>query len=168
METPPEDMYIVTPSDMAESDITFVPASRADALSVAPGGPQFAVAGNGSPPNNEPRKIKTLPVRGDQSVAAAPVTWAKTSPSVWLAPPSPSIAPVAQRVVLYDEDPADPKGKQYIGSVIWRTEPIKASGNQKPDIAVRADIEIPDRKMKMTMSFLGNTEHRFPQATPRS
>ena len=90
-ETPPEDMYIVTPSDMAESDITFVPASKADALSVAPGGPQFAVAGNGSPPNNEPRKIKTLPVRGDQSDgAAAPVTSAKTdrfSSSVWIAPP---------------------------------------------------------------------------------
>jgi hypothetical protein len=32
METPPEDMYIVTPSDMAESDITFVPASMAEAL----------------------------------------------------------------------------------------------------------------------------------------
>jgi hypothetical protein len=31
METPPEGIYIVTPSDMAESDITFVPASRADA-----------------------------------------------------------------------------------------------------------------------------------------
>ena len=73
-ETPPKDMYIVTPSDMAESDITFVPASKSDALNVAPGGPQFAVAGNGSPPNNEPRKIKTLPVRGDQSDAAAPVT----------------------------------------------------------------------------------------------
>ena len=78
-ETPPEGMYIVTPSDMAESDITFVPASKADALSVAPGGPQFAAAGNGSPPNNEPRKIKTLPVRGDQpDGAAAPVTSAKT------------------------------------------------------------------------------------------
>src|SRR6478735_1308110 len=46
-------------------------------------------------------------------------------------------APVAQRVVLYDEDPADPKGKQYVGSVVWRTEPIKATGNQKPDVAVR-------------------------------
>jgi hypothetical protein len=42
------------------------------------------------------------------------------------------IAPVAQRVVLYDEDPSDPKGKQYVGSVIWRTEQVKASGNQKP------------------------------------
>ena len=71
-------------------------------------------------------------------------------------------APVAQRVVLYDEDPSDPKGKQYVGSVVWRTEPIKATGNQKPDIAVRADIEIPDRKFKMTMSFRRNTDSSLP------
>ena len=58
--------------------------------------------------------------------------------------------------------PSDPKGKQYVGSVIWRTEPIKATGNQKPDIAVRADIEIPDRKFKMTMSFRRNTDSSLP------
>jgi hypothetical protein len=57
---------------------------------------------------------------------------------------------------------ADPQGKQYVGSVIWRTEPIKASGNQKPEIALRADIEIPDRKFKMTMSFRHNTDTSFP------
>ena len=72
---------------------------------------------------------------------------------------SDQVAPVAQRVVLYDEDPSDPKGKQYVGSVIWRTEQIKASGSQKADIAVRADIEIPDRKFKMTMSFLPQHRH---------
>jgi hypothetical protein len=77
-------------------------------------------------------------------------------------PSSDQVAPVAQRVVLYDEDPSDPKGKQYVGSVIWRTEQIKASGNQKADIAVRADIEIPDRKFKMTMSFRRNTDTSLP------
>ncbi|MDE2379918.1 hypothetical protein, partial [Bradyrhizobium sp.] len=71
-------------------------------------------------------------------------------------------APVAQRVVLYDEDPSDPKGKQFVGSVVWRTEPIKASGSQKADIAVRADIDIPDRKFKMTMSFRRNTDSSLP------
>jgi hypothetical protein len=75
---------------------------------------------------------------------------------------SDTVAPVAQRVVLYDEDPGDPKGKQYVGSVIWRTEQIKATGNQKPDIAVRADIDIPDRKFKMTMSFRRNTDSSLP------
>jgi hypothetical protein len=72
------------------------------------------------------------------------------------------VAPVAQKVVLYDEDPSDPKGKQYVGSVVWRLEPIKASGNQKADVAVRADIEIPDRKFKMTMSFVRNTDASLP------
>ncbi|MCS3446357.1 MULTISPECIES: hypothetical protein [Bradyrhizobium] len=73
-----------------------------------------------------------------------------------------TVAPVAQRVVLYDEDPSDPKGKQYVGSVVWRTEQVKGSGNQKPDIAVRADIDIPDRKFKMTMSFRRNTDSSLP------
>jgi hypothetical protein len=73
-----------------------------------------------------------------------------------------AVAPVAQRVVLYDEDPSDPKGKQYVGTVVWRTEPIKAAAGQKPDLAVRADIEIPERKFKMTMSFRRNTDTSLP------
>src|ERR1039457_1135090 len=31
-------------------------------------------------------------------------------------------AAVAQKVVLYDEDPSDPKGKRYVGSALRRTE----------------------------------------------
>jgi hypothetical protein len=92
----------------------------------------------------------------------APLTKPKIPDRVGQPSSSDQIAPVAQRVVLYDEDPADPKGKQYVGSVIWRTEQIKASGNQKADIAVRADIEIPERKFKMTMSFRRNTDTSLP------
>ena len=76
--------------------------------------------------------------------------------------PSDEVAPVAQRVMLYDEDSSDPKGKPYAGTVVWRTEQIKASGTQKADIAVRADIEIPDRKFKMAMSFRRNTDPSLP------
>ena len=42
------------------------------AASVAPGALPPASAGNGTLPNNEPRKIKTLSVRGDQPDGAAP------------------------------------------------------------------------------------------------
>jgi hypothetical protein len=94
--------------------------------------------------------------------AAAPPTKPKIPDRVGQPSSSDQVAPVAQRVVLYDEDPSDPKGKQYIGSVIWRTEQIKASANQKADLAVRADIEIPDRKFKMTMSFRRNTDSSLP------
>ena len=75
---------------------------------------------------------------------------------------SDQVAPVAQRVVLYDEDPAEPKGKQYVGTVVWRTEQVKGSGGKPGDLAVRADIDIPDRKFKMTMSFRRNTDTSLP------
>lgn len=107
--------------------------------------------------------FKSQPSAEAPKDAAAPATKPKIADRV--GQPSSSgepVAPVAQRVVLYDEDPSDPKGKQYVGSVVWRTEQIKASGNQKPDIAVRADIDIPDRKFKMTMSFRRNTDSSLP------
>jgi hypothetical protein len=94
--------------------------------------------------------------------SSAPLSKPKISDRVGQPSPQDVTAPVAQRVVLYDEDPSDPKGKQYIGSVIWRTEQIKGAGGQKPDIAVRADIDIPDRKFKMTMSFRRNTDSSLP------
>jgi hypothetical protein len=75
---------------------------------------------------------------------------------------SDQVAPVAQKVVLYDEDPAEPKGKQYVGTVVWRTEQFKGSGGKPGDLAVRADIDIPDRKFKMTMSFRRNTDTSLP------
>ncbi len=106
--------------------------------------------------------FKSSPVAEAPKDTAAPASRPKIPDRVGQPSSSEQVAPVAQRVVLYDEDPSDPKGKQYVGSVIWRTEPIKASGNQKADIAVRADIEIPDRKFKMTISFRRNTDSSLP------
>lgn len=76
--------------------------------------------------------------------------------------PGQQIAPVAQRVVLYDEDPSAPQGKQYVGSVIWRTEAVKVPAGQPADIGVRADIEIPERKIKMTMTVRRNADASLP------
>src|SRR5438270_887408 len=92
--------------------------------------------------------FKSSPVAEAQKDNSASLSKPKIPDRVGQPSSSEQVAPVAQRVVLYDEDPSDPKGKQYVGSVIWRTEPIKASGNQKADTAVRADIDIPDRKFK--------------------
>ena len=104
----------------------------------------------------------TAVVEAPKDITAAPTSRPKIPDRVGQPSSSDTVAPVAQRVVLYDEDPSDPKGKQYVGSVIWRTEPVKASGNAKADIAVRADIDIPDRKFKMTVSFRRNTDSSLP------
>jgi hypothetical protein len=79
------------------------------AASVATGAPALANAGNGTMPANEPRKIKTLAVRGDQADGAAtpvgvpPPSAAKQPPAAAraaapaLAPPPGAPAPAAPR-----------------------------------------------------------------------
>src|SRR5438128_9099597 len=94
--------------------------------------------------------------------SAAPQSRPKIPDRVGQPSSSENVAPVAQRVVLYDEDPSDPKGKQYVRPRSWRTGPIKASGNQNPDVAGAADIEHPDAEHKMTVSFRRNTDSSLP------
>jgi len=73
-----------------------------------------------------------------------------------------AVAAVAQRVVLYEEDPADPQGKRYVGSAIWRTEPVTSAPGAAPDLAVRADLEIPERRITMTFTLRRNTDQALP------
>ena len=71
-------------------------------------------------------------------------------------------APAAQKVVLYEEDPADPNGKRFVGSAIWRTEMVTVVPGQPPQLVIRADIEVPERKLAMTFSFRRNTDKGLP------
>ena len=71
-------------------------------------------------------------------------------------------AAVAQKVVLYDEDQNDPQGKRYVGSALWRTETVSPGPGLAPELAVRADIEIPERKLRMTWSLRRNTDKALP------
>jgi TIR domain len=69
--------------------------------------------------------------------------------------------PFPQRVVLYEEDPADPAGKRYVGSAIWRTEMLTVTQGQPAELAVRSDVEIPDRRITTTFSMRRNTDRTF-------
>jgi hypothetical protein len=73
-------------------------------------------------------------------------------------PQAQDVATVAQRVVLYEEDPNDPQGKRAVGSAIWRTEAISPGTGKPPELAVRADIEIPERKISMTWTLRRDTD----------
>jgi hypothetical protein len=68
----------------------------------------------------------------------------------------------AQKVFLYEEDPADPNGKSFVGFAIWRTETITPRPGQPPELAIRADVEVPERKLAMTFSFRRNTDKGLP------
>jgi hypothetical protein len=57
---------------------------------------------------------------------------------------------VAQRVILYEESPTPP-GTRFVGTVTWQTELFAPAPGRTPEIAVRANIEIPNRCINATL-----------------
>jgi len=69
---------------------------------------------------------------------------------------------ITQRAVLFEEDPADPKGGSRLsGSVNWHSE-SGSSAAGGTGVLVKADVEIPDRRLSMTMSLRRNSDHAMP------
>ena len=64
--------------------------------------------------------------------------------------------------MLYNEDPNNPQGVRYVGSAIWRTETVSPGPGLAPELAVRADVDIPERHMRMTWSLRRNTDKALP------
>ena len=89
---------------------------------------------------------------------------AARQPQTTVAPtrPGAQVPAVAQRVVLYEEDPANPEGNRLVGSALWRTETISPGPGLSPELAVRADVEVPERRLAMTLSIRRNTDTALP------
>jgi hypothetical protein len=64
----------------------------------------------------------------------------------------------AQRVVLYEEDSSESQGKRYFGLVTWRTETVSFAPHAS-ELAVRADVEIPERRTTMTWLLRRNVDY---------
>lgn len=107
-----------------------------------------------SPSNPAQTADQAPPIEGSTSGKIA-----ERAPSV----PSPSEgALLAQKVVLYEEDQANPNGTQFIGTAVWRTERVAPGPGQQPDVVVRAEIEIPDQKVQLHMSLRRNDDKQLP------
>jgi hypothetical protein len=103
-----------------------------------------------------PPPAATRPKITDRIEPGSPQAPATPAPGTQVA------APAAQKVVLYEEDPADPNGKRFVGSAIWRTETVTPGPGQPPELAIRADVEVPERKLAMTWSLRRNTDKGLP------
>jgi hypothetical protein len=122
--------------------------------------PATQVADDSQPSKSRSTKV---PDRLDQS-GGAPTAATQSQPTLAAAPSGAAAtgAAVAQKVVLYEEDPNDPQGKRFVGSAIWRTERVSPGPGQPEEVAIRADVEIPDRKLTMTWSLRRNTDQSLP------
>ncbi len=72
-------------------------------------------------------------------------------------------APIAGRAALLVEAPDErEKFKTYIGAVVWRLDNVSDGRNQSVGLGVRADIDLPDDKMKATVLFQKNVDSSLP------
>jgi hypothetical protein len=106
--------------------------------------------------HDAPPPAATRPKITDRIEPSSPQSPAAPGPATQAA------VPAAQKVVLYEEDPADPNGKRFVGSAIWRTETVTPGPGQPPELAIRADVEVPERKLAMTWSLRRNTDKGLP------
>jgi hypothetical protein len=105
-------------------------------------------------PTAEPKFPGRVPQ--DQNAGQAPGAAAGT--------PNQAGPAVAQRAVLYEQDANDPQGpgKQYVGSVVWRTETVSPGAGLAPDLVVHAEITIPERQISATWTLRRNTDKALP------
>ncbi|WP_342360770.1 hypothetical protein [Terrarubrum flagellatum] len=91
---------------------------------------------------------------------AAPTTQqaSQTAPAI----AQPPIA-VAQRAILYEQKPATPNEPTIVnGRAVWRLDSASADPTQAPDTVVRAEIEFPERSLKVDMTIRRNTDPALP------
>lgn len=73
-------------------------------------------------------------------------------------------AAVAQRAVLYEENPSG-GGQQlqtFVGTVVWKTETVSPGPGRPPELGLRIEVEIPDRKMTVLMTVRRNPDTTLP------
>ena len=75
---------------------------------------------------------------------------------------TPAIA-VTQRAALLVDAPDDPQRvKTYVGTVVWHLDSVSPGQGQPLATAVKADVDIPDAKLKVTMLMQKNPEPQLP------
>jgi hypothetical protein len=94
---------------------------------------------------------------GQDRITPSPQTKSGGQPNV-------PAAAVAQRAVLYEENPGggEQQLQTFVGTAVWRTETVNPGPGRPPELGLRVDIEIPDRKMTVTISIRRNPDQTLP------
>jgi hypothetical protein len=111
--------------------------------------------GIGSPPS---RSAQQSSVPAQDRITQSPQTKSGAQTNV-------PAAAVAQRAVLYEENPGGSNEQQlqtFVGTAVWRTETVNPGPGRPPELGLRVDIEIPDRKMTVTISMRRNPDQTLP------
>ena len=147
----PQAMVHATPSEQqAQSDSGKI-AERvggptpSDAAATRSGSEQGSTNPSGSP-------SAANPASSNQAATEQPAA----------APANPEL-PVAHRAALLVEAPDETnKVKTFLGTTVWKLNNVSGGPNDPVGLAVEADVDLPDDKMKAVVTFEKNTDASLP------
>jgi hypothetical protein len=109
-------------------------------------------------PDGAPKNAERL--GAEQRPASAAPAAPAAAPA---APPRANDVPVAQRAILYEENPANPQQpRASAGRAVWRLDAVPAGQGQPLETAVRATVEVPDAGMSVSMLIRRNLDTTLP------
>jgi hypothetical protein len=78
--------------------------------------------------------------------------------------PSPLTQPTgaSQRAVLFEENPGSQQFTTIGGTVSWRAETVNPGPGRSPELGIRVDVDIPERKMQVVLTIRRNQDVSIP------
>src|SRR5262245_55616241 len=67
-----------------------------------------------------------------------------------------------ERAVLYEEDPGDPNGRKFFGSVAWSAGYERVGATAKSEMVLRARVIMPDHRLGLKLAMRRNTDKSLP------
>jgi hypothetical protein len=124
----------------------------------------LALIGVGSPGAPQVAADADRPKASDRVSPQITAPARSTAPATAVTPPAAGAIPsVGQTATLYEENPGGAQQFQnFSGTAVWRTETVSVGPGRAPDLALRVDIEIPDRKMNISVLLRRNMDASFP------
>ncbi|MDB5642379.1 MAG: uncharacterized protein JWN07_1696 [Hyphomicrobiales bacterium] len=98
-----------------------------------------------------------------QPNANTPSNAQPAQPQQQTAPSNSPTIPVSQRAALLVDAPDEPQRvRTYVGNVVWRLDNVSRGPGQPLAIGVRAEIDLPDAKLKAVILIQKNTDETLP------
>ncbi|MGE0260475.1 MAG: hypothetical protein AB7E67_17545 [Xanthobacteraceae bacterium] len=115
-----------------------------------------------APPARPPQQQAAKPEAPKGQSKIADRVGSEGRPADQSRPATAPAAAVAQKVVLYEEDSNNPQGKRFVGSAIWKTETVSPGPGLAPELVIKAEVEIPERNVRMVWSLRRNADKALP------
>ncbi|WP_306461773.1 histidine kinase [Salinarimonas soli] len=122
-------------------------------------------AGDEAPVAEAAPAPETAGKAGDRlgAVDRPPAAGAPAAPAAATPPPRSGDVAVAQRAILYEETPGNPQAPKATGGrALWRLDAVPAGQGQPLATAVRANVEIPEANLNVSLLMRRNTDPTLP------